>query len=148
MIRYSLIVVVLGLLAFAAYSLLRTRTVDEKLAALRKEMAPKGATIFETVIQGKAAAFLLRDCAVYSIDLNSEKLDQTKVLKPGFYPWFTVCTDQTIRSENGYILVHLANQAIGAGGGNISGGDYRSLDGSIWEKRSGRVWLPVEKAQN
>ena len=43
-------------------------------------------------------------------------------------------------------LAHLL-YGIGGGGGNITGGAYRSKDGVAWEKKTEKGWLPVNEAQ-
>ena len=53
----------------------------------------------------------------------------------------------TVLSNADYLYVYLANRAIGAGGGNTSGGNYRTKDGLTWEKRMDRGWEAVETAQ-
>lgn len=136
------------LLWMGASYLFRKRSPQEKLAALQEEVAPKGGEVFQTTLQGKPVAFLLIDCDVFLLDPNQEDgVGRTKVLQPGFYPWFKVCTGQSIKVEGPYVVVYLANRAIGAGGGNTSGGLYRSKDGVKWEKETSKGWRPVEEAQ-
>ncbi len=128
---------------------LRTPTTQEKLAALEQKVGPGGGIVLRQELQGQPKAFLLLDCKLYLLDASGPgTVARTQVLRPGFYPWFTACTGQSIRFESGYLQVELSNMAFGAGGGNISGGSYRSLDGVAWEKHTPRGWLPVEKAQD
>ena len=57
----------------------------------------------------------------------------------GTYPKFmTACTRQSIRLEHGYAYVFLCRQAIGAGGGCVNGGNYRTADSVRWEKEGVR----------
>ena len=139
-----------GVAAFVvlwAYEAFGKPTLDQRLAALEKEVKPKGGQIFQTTLAGKPLAFLLLDCSLYRLEVTNEEIKRNKVLSPGFYFWLDVCTDQSIVKEGEFVKVYLANRAIGAGGGNTSGGAYRSKDGSIWEKKTGDAWLPVDKAQ-
>lgn len=62
-------------------------------------------------------------------------MKRTKVLTAGFCLGFVVCTGQSIRAENGYVIVVHENRAIGAGGGDTSGGTYRSRDGENHKER-------------
>jgi hypothetical protein len=150
MYRYAWIVVAVAvaLVAFASYSLFRKQSPEEKLEALRKEVAPKGGELFQTELAGKSIAFLLIDCQVFVLDPSGEKVKRTKVLKTGFYLGWTACMEQSIKAEGGYIIAYLSNRAIGAGGGNTSGGTYRSKDGFQWEKKMAKGWLPVDEAQS
>ena len=147
MLRYSIVFVAIGLVVWASWSLFRKRTPAEKLAALQKEVAPKGGEIFETELQGRHTAFLVMNCEVFLLDITGKKVKRTKVLKTGFYFGLTVCTGHSIRLEEGYVQVMLANRAIGAGGGNTSGGYYRSRDGLTWEKETRTGWKPLDEAQ-
>jgi hypothetical protein len=130
--------------------LLRSQpTPEELLARFSKEMEAKGGKVFQTNWNGQNLAFLQMDCKVYLLDASDRKeVKRTQVLQPGFYLWFTACTGQSMWTEDGYIKASLSNRAIGAGGGNTSGGTYRSKDGRVWEKwTSAKGWLPVEEAQ-
>ena len=130
----------------AAYWAFRKRTPAQQLAALQKEVEAQGGDVFQTELEGGPKAFLLLGCEVFLLDTSGRKVQRTRVLKPGFYLWPTVCTGQSIRAEEGYVLAMLENRAVGAGGGNTSGGSYRSKDGSRWEKWTKEGWLPVEEA--
>jgi len=150
MFRYVVIVwamLAAGLAVFAGYSFFRKKSPEEKIEALRREVAPSGAVIFQAQLGGKQVSFLPKNCEVFVLDPTQDKVKRTKVLKPGFYLGFTACTDQSIKEEGGYVVAYLANRAIGAGGGNTSGGTYRTKDGFKWEKKFGGKWLPVEEAQ-
>lgn len=145
------ILVLLFLAAAAAmaayYFLFRNPPAAEKLAKLQKEVQPKSGQVFETVLGGQPRAFLLLGCKVYLLDTASKTIRREKVLEPGFYLGFTTCTSQTIKPGGEYVLVYLAQQALGAGGGNVGGGNYRSKDGRDWEKHTEKGWLPVSEAQ-
>ena len=117
------------------------------LAKLQKEVRPKGSEVFQTLIGGQPKAFLLLECKVYLLDTADKAIRREKVLEPGFYLGFTACTGQTIKTEGEYVMVYLAQQAVGAGGGNAGGGNYRSKDGRNWEKHTEKGWLPVAEAQ-
>ena len=132
-----------GAIAFAAlwtYTIMSKTTPEQKLATFQKEVRPKGGQIFRTILIGKPVVFLLLDCSVFVLDATGEEIKQNKVLSPGFYFGLDVCTDQSISTEGEYVKVYLANRAIGAGGGNTSGGYYRSKDGLTWEKQNGNTW--------
>lgn len=118
------------------YWMIRARTPAAKLAALQKEVQPKGGIVFQAELEGQPLAFLLLDCEVFLLDTTGRKVKRTRVLRPGFYLGFTACTGQSIRAEDGYVIATLENRALGAGGGNISGGVFRTRDGRNWEKLS------------
>ena len=147
LLRYSLIALAAGLVIFASYSFFRKPSPEEKLAALQKEVAPTGGVVFQTELQGKKTAFLLMKCEVFLLDATAKKVKRTKVLRTGFYFWLTSCTGQSIEARDGYVIAFLSNQAIGAGGGNTSGGTYRSKDGVKWQKETPKGWLDVDEAQ-
>jgi len=138
---------VAAFLGLWAYSLSNRSTPEQKLAALEKEVKPKGGEIFQTVLAGRPMVFLMLECSVYIIDASGEEIKKDKVLSPGFYFGLDVCTDQSISAEGEFVKVYLANRAIGAGGGNTSGGNYRSKDGMKWEKKTDKGWRPVDEAQ-
>lgn len=144
-----LLLVCLGIAEFAAlwaFSAFSKKTPQQKLAALQEEVRPKGGEVFQTVLLGKPVTFLLLDCSVFLIDAAGDAIQRTKVLSPGFYFGLDVCTNQSIAVEGEFVQVYLANRAIGAGGGNTSGGNYRSKDGVTWEKKTGKVWAAVNGA--
>ena len=150
MLRYILIalgsVIAIGM-TFWSCSYFRKKTPAEKLEALRKELG--SGEVFETDLGGKHLAFLLDDCKVYLLDASGDgdKVARTLVLKPGRVLWFTGCMDTKMWVEDGYLRVYLLNRQFGAGGGNASGGDYRSKDGVKWEKQARDGWYPVEEVQ-
>ena len=129
------------------YWFFRELTPDQKLARFMKEEGDKG-KFFSTTIDGRPMHFYLKSCKVYLLDLNGDKVKQEKVLEPSFYPWFTVCAEQEMHVEGEYLRVYLRDVAIGAGGGNTGGGEYRSKDGRKWEKHTGKGWRPVEEVQH
>ena len=134
--------------AFWAYAEFSKTTPARRIAALQKEVQPKGGIVFETALPGKPTTFLVLDCAVYILDASKEgDVARTKVVRTGFYFGLDTCTDQSIKAEGEYIIVYLANRAIGAGGGNTSGGNYRSKDGVNWEKYVNKGWKPVVGGQ-
>ena len=146
--KRGLVVVLAVLVAMAAaYWLFRKKTPVEHLAALEREVGPRGGVVLEAELEGGRVALLAVDCQVFRLDLSGRKVRRTRVLKTGFYLFPTVCLSQSLRVEDGYVVAYLENRAIGAGGGNTSGGTYRSLDGVRWEKYAKDGWLPVEEAQ-
>lgn len=140
----------IGVIVVAAFwvrELASRRTPARRLKALEAEVKPKGGQVFQTVLRGTPVNFLLLNCRVYVIDAGGRELTRTKVLSPGFYFGLDVCTAQSIGIQGEYVEVFLSNRAIGAGGGNTSGGAYRSKDGRTWEKQTKRGWLPLDEAQ-
>ena len=140
----------IGVAAFAglwAYSVLSRKTPAQQLAALQAEVKPKGGIVFETTLNGKPLVFLVQSCKVYLLDASAKRVERTQVLRTGFYFGLDVCGDQSIGAEGEYVNVFLSTQAIGAGGGNTTGGNYRSKDGVAWEKKTEKGWLPVDQAQ-
>ena len=134
-LRDVLIMSVIGVGTFAAlraYSVLSKTTSEQKLAALQQEVKSKGGELFQTTMQGVPKAFLLLNCELFLLDATGDKLQRTKVLSPGFYLGLVVCNGQSISMKDEYLSVHLSNQAIGAGGGNTTGGSFRSKDGLVW----------------
>ena len=136
MAKYAIVCV---LLLVTGFFLFRRRSPEAKLRGLERE-----GTVFQTRLQGKSVAFLVSNCSVYLLDPSGRKVKRTKVLKPGFYLGFTTCTGQSIRAEGEFVLVTLENRAVGAGGGNTSGGFYRSRDGVTWEKKMGNHWDVIQ----
>src|SRR6266478_932840 len=91
-----------GVAAFAAlwaHSAFSKTTPEQKLAALQKEVKPKGGEIFQTVLMGKPLVFLLLDCAVFLLDASGEEIKRNRVLSAGFYFGLDVCTDQKIDAD-------------------------------------------------
>ena len=146
--KIALLLLALLLLAgVPAYFSMRELSPEEKLLLLQKKVEPQGGVVLQTELQGKKMNFLLLDCELFLLDSSGKEIDQTKVLRAGFYFWLTGCTGQSIRREGEYLMVNLENRAIGAGGGNTTGGLYRSKDGVDWEKRFGGKWRPVDEVQ-
>jgi hypothetical protein len=136
MAKYAFVVLVL---LAAGFFLFRRRGPEQRLKELEKE-----GTVFQTQLQGKPVAFLVSNCSVYLLDASGRKVKRTKVLKPDFYLGFTTCLGQSIRADGEFVLVTLENRALGAGGGNTSGGFYRSRDGVTWEKKLGEQWDVIQ----
>ena len=135
-----------GLSLWVRETLMR-KTPAQNIQRLESEVQGKGGRVFQTVLQGKPAVFLLLDCEVFLIDASGKEVTRTKVLSTGFYFGLTSCTNQSIHMDGEYVFVDLANIAIGAGGGNTSGGSYRSKDGVMWEKSTEKGWRAVDEAQ-
>ena len=98
-----------GVVAFAgfwAYSVLSKTTPEEKLAALEKEVKPKGGSIFRAVLMDKPVIFLLLDCSVYLLEITPDEIKRNRVLTTGFYFGLAGCTDQSIAMEDGYVRKH------------------------------------------
>lgn len=140
----------LGVAVFAGlwmYAIATRKSGLQKLAALAEEVRPRGGQVFRTTLQGEQRVFLLDKCTLYSLDVSDTEIERTEVLSTDFYFFLDVCGKQTIEMEGEYLRVFFSTQAIGAGGGNTTGGDYRSKDGLFWEKRSGNEWVPRKEAQ-
>jgi hypothetical protein len=88
-------------------------------------------------VAGRAVTLQLGDCRVYRVERNFfGSVRKTRVLSSEFYPFFTVCTRQSLVRSGDYAIASLCRQAIGAGGGCASSGTYRTKDGEKWEKES------------
>ena len=134
-----------GVIAVPATRLLRRAPTDaERLD--RFETKTKGRVV-RMDLDGKTVVFLLRDCKVYVLTVANKEVVQDKVLETDFYPWFTVCTQSTLEHDGEYVLAHLSKQAVGAGGGSVGGGNYRSKDGRSWEKKMDKGWQPLAEVQ-
>jgi hypothetical protein len=98
-------------------------------------------------VAGRTVTLQLGDCRVYRVERNFfGSIRKTRVLSSEFYPFFTVCTRQSLVRSGDYAIASLCRQAIGAGGGCASSGIYRTKDGEKWEKesRDGR-WVPLDE---
>ena len=123
-------------------------TPEERLESFIKERgASSGNNVFRDTVEGKPLVLLLESCKVYRLEATSEAVTQQEVLRPGFVLWFTACTSQKVWREGQYIFAELINIQVGAGGGNASGGTYRSKNARDWEKQTRKGWLPVAEAQ-
>lgn len=145
----AIVVVALLLAGLAAVLWLRRpRTPEQRLAALQEEVRPRQGIVFRARLAGGPRDFLVLDCRVYLLDASGPgKVQREEVLRTGFYLGPLACTGQSIAQEDGQVLVELANRAFGAGGGNTSGGSYRSSDGRNWQKFVRGEWRPVAEAQ-
>jgi hypothetical protein len=123
-------------------------TPEERLEIfIQKKIATGYKTVFRDQVEGKTVVLLLEDCKVYRLESAGEEVTQTEVLRPGFVLWFTGCMSQKVWRDGGYLFAELVNMQVGAGGGNASGGTYRSKNAVDWEKQVGKRWLPVAEAQ-
>ena len=151
LITQVLVLVAVGAAVFGAfwgYSLFTKTTPEQRLAALEKEVKPTGGQVYRTVLHGEPVTFLVLGCSVYLLDFSSDEVKRYKVLRAGDHYSLEECTGQAIWMDGGLLHVYLENRAIGAGGGNTSGGTYRSKDGLGWEKRTGSGWQSVAEAQH
>ncbi|MFN7933341.1 MAG: hypothetical protein U0R19_08450 [Bryobacteraceae bacterium] len=143
------VAVVCAVIVFLGVLLWKTEhKPEDKLSLLRNEVEPRGGVVLETQLEGRRAAFLLLRCELFLLDATAKELVRTKVLQLGFHLWPAPCWRQSIRMEDGYLRVYLENRAFGAGGGNPSGGEYRSRDGRVWEKETSKGWRPVAEVQD
>jgi len=144
------LMVALGLVVYAglwAYAIATKTNGEQKLAALAAEAGSRGGQVFRTTLEGKPLAFLLEKCTVYLLDVTDAEIKRREVLSTSFYFFLDSCSKQTMEQQGEYVRVHLYARAIGAGGGNTTGGDFRSKDGLTWEKLDGASWIPVEGAR-
>jgi hypothetical protein len=138
--RGMLLAICAGLLAVPAKRLLEKPPTDaERLDRFEEKIKAKG-SVFRIELGGKPVAFLLMDCTVYLLTVANKEVVQDKVLGAGFYPWFTVCQHSTLEQDGEFVKVYLAKQAVGAGGGSVAGGNFRSKDGRSWEKKMDEGW--------
>jgi len=143
--RGMVLAICAGVLAVPARRLLQKAPTDaERLDRFEKKI--KG-SIYRIELGGQPVALLLKDCKVYVLTVANKEVVKEKVLDTGFYPWFTVCTRSTLEQEGEFVKVYLAKQAIGAGGGSVGGGNYRSKDGRSWEKKMDQGWRPLAEVQ-
>jgi len=112
----------------AADPLLRKRAI-----AIR-ESPPE--LIFDGELAGQRIFLIAHDCEVFSVTRapTQEAAEWTSLVKPEFYPFFTVCERQSLTFDGRVLTAVLGRQAIGAGGCCASGGTYRSVDGRVWKK--------------
>jgi hypothetical protein len=101
----------------------------------------RGGLTLETTVAGAKLTLLVANCKVYRLQVKGNRVEEIEVLRTGFLLWFSGCVGQSIRMAEGYIVVELINRELGAGGGNASGGVYRSRDGTDWEKHTRKGWL-------
>ena len=115
------------------------------LAGCRDDTALEGEPL-KLDVAGRTVTLQLGDCRVYRVERNFfGSIRKTRVLSSEFYPFFTLCTRQSLIRSGDYAIASLCRQAVGAGGGCASSGTYRTKDGEKWEKesRDGR-WIPVD----
>ena len=125
-----------------------TPSAADRWEAFRQAQLMTGAQLFAVQWNGAPMTFVLRDCSVYLAEEASDgMIARTRVLKTGFYLLPTACTSQSLRAGDQFLVAELANRAIGAGGGNTTGGTYRSRDGRAWEKETATGWTAVDEAQ-
>ncbi len=135
----------LGIVVFAGlwvYTIATKTSGEQKLAALAEEVRPREGQVFRTTLQGQPRAFLMDKCTLYLLDVTDEEIKRKEVLSTDFYFFLDSCGKQTIGVEGEYLRVYFHAQAVGAGGGNTTGGEYRSKDGLSWEKLTDGKWAP------
>lgn len=126
----------------------RAPSAADRWSAFRAEQLSKGGQLVDLVWQETPRTFVLRDCSIALAEMSSDgRIETTRVLKTGFYLVPTACTSQSLHAEETYLVAELHNRAFGAGGGNTTGGTYRSRDGRTWEKRVATGWKSVDEAQ-
>lgn len=99
------------------------------------------ATHFRATLDGRPIHLALEDCEVFFVTPEGRR---EQVVTTDFYPMFSVCQRQEASLSDGYILVQLGRQALGAGGCCATGGTWRSRDGRHWERRQGEGWVNQE----
>jgi hypothetical protein len=104
---------------------------DEAIAT--REAPPE--LVYQGTLAGQPTFLLVHDCEVHRVERREGGgVQWTSVLKPDFYPFWTVCQRQSLSVVDGTLTVVLGRQAIGAGGCCATGGTYRSVDGRLWKK--------------
>ena len=116
------------------------------LAGCRDDTALEGEPV-KLDVAGRTVTLQLGDCRVYRVERNFfGSIRKTRVLSSEFYPFFTLCTRQSLIRSGDYAIASLCRQAVGAGGGCASSGTYRTKDGEKWEKVSRDArWIPVDE---
>ena len=104
---------------------------DEAIAT--REAPPE--LVYQGPLAGQPTFLLVHDCEVHRVERREGGgVQWTSVVKPDFYPFWTVCERQSMSVVAGTVTVVLGRQAIGAGGCCATGGTYRSVDGRVWKK--------------
>lgn len=115
------------------------------LAGCQGDESPSGsedkATHFRANMGGRPVHLALDHCEVFFVTPDGRR---ERVLTTDFYPMFSVCQRQEASLNDGYILVQLGRQALGAGGCCATGGVWRSRDGTTWERRQSDRWVSPE----
>ena len=104
---------------------------DEAIAT--REAPPE--LVYQGTLAGQPTFLLVHDCEVHRVERREGGgVQWTSVVKPDFYPFWTVCERQSMSVVAGTVTVVLGRQAVGAGGCCATGGTYRSVDGRVWKK--------------
>lgn len=91
--------------------------------------------------------FGLQDCKVYEAKvIKGVIIEWDLIIKPDFYPFGHTCTRQKMHLLEGEgLFIETCTQAFGAGGGCITSGHYRTIDGIHWEREQGSEWKAYTK---
>lgn len=89
---------------------------------------------FKGQLAGTPVHLLVHDCEVFRVEPQAGgEVQWTSVLKPAFYPFWTVCQRQRMSFDAKAVTVTLGRMAVGAGGCCATGGTYRTVDGLTWK---------------
>jgi len=91
--------------------------------------------------------FGIQDCKVYEAKvIKGVVVEWSLIIKPDFYPFGHACTRQKMHFlEGGELFVQTCTQALGAGGGCITSGRYKTIDGIHWEREGNGEWKAYNK---
>ena len=89
--------------------------------------------------------FGIKGCKVYKAKvIMGVIVEWHQIIEPDFYPFGHSCTRQKMTLlNNNELLIQTCTQAIGAGGGCITSGKYRTVDGIHWEREINSEWIEI-----
>ena len=100
---------------------------------------PFGEHYLRFVPQGQEPVLLgLKSCQLYRAKLEkgivTEWMEENALST--FYPWWSGCSQESLKQEGAFIRLTFCKTPLGAGGGCAGGGgDFRSINGVDWQKR-------------
>jgi hypothetical protein len=133
------------LVVLALLGVLVVLLMDDGAAPVPPPAATDRASHFRAVVGGLPVHLALEDCEVFVV---SDDGGREKVLSTDFYPMLSACARQEAASDAEFITVELGRLALGAGACCTTGGQWRSRDGRVWERRHNGRWLPPTSAAN
>jgi hypothetical protein len=112
---------------------------DSEKARIFALQNPFGERYLRFAVQGQEQPVLLglRSCQLYRARLErgivTEWMEDSALNT--FYPWWSSCSQESLRQEGQYIRVSFCKTPLGAGGGCAGGGGaFRSTNGIDWQK--------------
>ena len=113
-----------------------SETEKERIFQLQN---PFGEHYVRFVVQGQQQPVLLglKSCQLYSA--KQERGIVTDWIEENvldtFYPWWSACSQESLKQDGLYIRLTFCKTPIGAGGGCAGGGGaFRSINGVDWQK--------------